>query len=344
MKTDGQPDDRSPALKYLRWPLFAIFLALTAIALALDFLKVVSPEISLFVAGIGGGAVLSEIAAAFERRDNRRQYTSSARQNVALIAQNTELQQQVEKLRRDMLSISEPTLAACVDVGVAFAQRNIVPNMPSATVLEITSELADAHDVNDTDAICKALKIRHGESASESFMLGRQLTLVAVSDEINATSRALIGDRLMLRLDDTDLARAVDAVLELPSDAVHVDGRNARSIYVMNLIMYLQHTTTTKEGRSKRARLLLGLDGVSFEASRSEALWRVIAALVKANIGGNDAELMLFRGIMERDDSLKELAMAKKADPSVTDRELVRRYRTWLLSHEPQLYQAFMEA
>jgi hypothetical protein len=317
---------RRGAFRHIRWPLFASSLGVTAVSLGLYFRGIPGHEIYLFVAGVTGGAVLAEIAAAQERRDLR--------------ADNDALRQQLEELRVGNLNIFEPMLAAAVDVGLAFAQVNTDPNMLSATMLGVAGELAAAADKNDIHGICKALRIRHGEAASESFLLGRQLTLLMVADEITSATRDLVRQRLLLRVNDPELARVVDAVLSLPPAQLLVNGENGRLPYLANLVEYLRHSTTTNDARSARARLLQGLVGVSHDGNPSEssALGRMVSLLVEKRLDEHDAELLLWRGLLEHDDAMVHRAKQMKADPTITTVELARRHRSVLQAEDPELY------
>lgn len=282
-------------------------------------------EVYLFVAGVTGGAILAELAAALERRDGKRENRKLARQNASLMDQ--------------LVGLREPPLAAAVDVGSNFVQRQSSPDTTSARYLGITEELRSSTGPNDFPAICDVLNTKFGDAASESFLLGRQLTLLLVSEQVSGETRKIVHDRLKMRVDDDELADAVDKVLaeRRPGDDA-ATGNYMR--YLAQLLRYLSRSTLTEEARESREQLILGLEGTASkpvgdgdDGEDADSFKRFLKRLVDAGIHETDPDVLLFWSAVTGDKALMDEALKKGANSSVKDWQIKQRYPNFWHDH-----------
>jgi hypothetical protein len=314
----GNPAERGvgPLRRY--WRLY-VFVIVTGLALAGYFLDLAGREVYLFIAGLSGGAALGEIGWTLGLRELNEQFSQVSRQNQDLQAQ--------------VLSAREPVLAAAVRLGVSFVTVNSPPDSRDARFLEVVDEVKSSADANDLSEILDALRTRWGEPISESFLLGRQLALVLVPADgtVSSETRSLILDRLKLRVTDERLAKAVDHVLE---DAHGMDeNTQAQHLqYMGRLIEYLSRSTTMPEARQLREQLLLGRSAVAARADAAQAgrqseFNEFIERLVKSGAHEKDPDVLLFYAVLKDDTKMAEEALQRGANTSITDIQLMRRYR-----------------
>jgi hypothetical protein len=298
-------------------------LVVTGLALLGYATNIPGHEVYLFVAGVTGGAILAELAAALERRDDKRENTKLAQQNASLMDQ--------------LVGIREPPLAAAVDVGSNFVQRGRSADTTSARNLGISEAIRSSTDANDFLPICDVLRTKFGDAASESFLLGRQLTLLlAPKQRVTEKSRSMVCDRLKMRVDDDDLADAVDKVLAewRPGDSA-ATGDYMR--YLALLLRYLSGSTRTDEAKKTREQLILGLQGAASErvgdGEESDSFKKFLKRLVDAGIHETDADVLLFWAVLNDDTALVKKALEKGANSSVRDWEIERRYPNFAHDH-----------
>jgi hypothetical protein len=283
-------------------------------------LGIAGHEIYLFLAGLAGGATLTEVATSLERKEAglERRYLREENKNLA----------------SQVLSIREPELAAAVEVGINFAMVDRSSHSNSADFLGVSDHIRNAADGNDTDAVWDALRIKFGTAVSESFMLGRQLALLLISEDVGSETRTLVGERLALRVHDDELVEAVDKVLARRKSSD--DSEKARyQPYIGLLMKYLSGSTTTVEARNSRDRLVLGTsapietldDG---EEERRIKFKQLLERLIEAKVDKRDADVQLFWAVEIDDPKLLQEALDNGANISTTDKEIVRRYRDYL--------------
>jgi hypothetical protein len=305
-------------LQSIRLIVFIPCLVVTGLALLGYATNIAGHEVYLFVAGLTGGAALAEMAGALERRDDERENRKLAQQNASLMDQ--------------LVGISEPPLAAAVEVGSNFAQRQRSPDTTSARYLGINEEIRSSKDSNDVHAICDVLRTRFGDAASESFLLGRQLTLLLVSEQVSEETRGMVRDRLGRRVADDELAGAVDKVLaeRRPGD----DAATSKYMrYLSQLLIYLSRSTGTKEARESREQLILGLQGVASkpadDGAGSDSFIEFLKGLVDAGIHKTDPDVLFFWGAVNGDAAIMDKALKGGANSSLKDWEIERRYRNF---------------
>lgn len=302
-------------LQNIRLTVLIPCLVITGLALYGYATNLAGHEVYLFVAGLTGGAILAELAAAMERRDGARD--------------KRELAQQNDRLTDQLVGLREPPLAAAVDVGSNFVQRQSSPDTTNARYLGITKEIRSSVGPNDFQAICDVLGAKFGAAASESFLLGRQLTLLLASEQVSDETRGMIRNRLKMRVDDDELANAVDKVLadRRPGDDAAA-GNYMR--YLVLLLQYLSGSTRTVEARGSREQLILGLQDndthPAVNGARSDSFKEFLESLVDAGIHEKDPDVLLFWAAVSGDDSLVNEALRKGANSSLKDWELRRRY------------------
>ena len=264
------------------------------------------------------GGLLAELAAALERRDGERE--------------KRELSQQNAGLRDEVAGLREPSLAAAVHVGSDFVQHGRSPDSVSARYLGVSDEIRSAANANDFLPITRVLRIKFGTAGSESFLLGRQLTLLLIEKQVSEETRSMVRDRVKMRVDDDALADAVDKVLaqRRPDDDA-TTGDYMR--YLVQLISYLGESTHTADGREARARLLLGLPGTAGQPDGDgedpDSFEKFLKRLVDAGVHQTDPDVLLFWGVVSGDAALVEEAQRKGADPAVLDWEIRRRHREY---------------
>jgi hypothetical protein len=316
-----------PARTDARWHHIRLIVFLPSViiltaALVLYFLGISGHELFLFLAGLAGGAALTE-ATALERRDGELEQRTLREENKSLASQ--------------VLSIREPELAAAIEVGINFATVNRSSQSNAAGLLGVSDQIRGAADADDFDAVCDVLRTKFGTAVSESFLLGRQLALLLISEDNGTQTRALVSERLALRVQDSELAAAVDGVLasrkSLPDSA-----KGGYVSYLGFLLRYLSGSTTTADARNLRGRLLLGISasddapggGDTEEEERRVKFRQFLQQLIAAGIDKQDREVQLFWGVENDEPELVKDALKNGADTSVTDTEIMRRYRAYL--------------
>jgi hypothetical protein len=233
----------------------------------------------------------------------------------------------------------EPILAAAVRSGTAFVTVGSPPDSRDARYLKIVDELESSADANDFSEITAALRVSRGEAASESFLLGRQLALILVPKDgsVSAETRAQIKGRLSARGVDENLIKMVDGVLR---DAQDMDepALQQHLRYTGTLLAYVSESMLTPAAQSRRSQLLLGTAGVEQaepeDPEPASKFASLIESLVKAGVHNGDAEVLLFHGILSKETEAVERAMALGADTTITDVQLMRRYRDWTPASE----------
>ncbi|MER5753024.1 hypothetical protein [Streptomyces sp. NPDC002088] len=313
--------------RHVRKAVLLTSLLVTAVGLLLYALGIPGGDIYLFVAGLSGGAAVAEAAEALERRD-------AAREQEEVLRRNRELRDRVSALKQQIHTTREPALRAAAAVGSAFAMRNTNPDSEDAAFLGVSDELRSAHDVNDTFGICRTIKTRWGAHASESFMLGRQLTSLLGAPAFLAQdeTRSLIHERLTLRTDDAELVAAVDRAVQDQTEP----GPLAR--YTGLILRYVTLHSTSAEAKQLRARLLRGYESLDEEPPSGDDsgpdptsdFRRQLAILVAAGVHERDPDVRLFLGVLTHDTAMVSEAMANGADPNVPDLEILRRHRNVL--------------
>ncbi len=322
---DSEPPVTDTGLvSHIRKPVLLASLLATVAGLLLYALDVPGDDIYLFVAGLSGGASAAEAAEALERRD-------AAQEHNEVLRRNQELQDRVSALNKQIRTMREPALRAAAAVGSAFVMHNTNPDSEEAVFLGVSDELRVAHDVNDTYGICRALKTRWGTHASESFMLGRQLTGGLGDPTLLAQeeTRSLIRDRLSLRTDDTELVGAVDLALQAQVEP------GALMRYAGQVLRYITMDSTSAEAKQLRARLVRGHEGLEEEGPTTgddsdSDFRRQLAILVAAGVHEHDPDVRLFLGVLTQDTEMVAEAMASGANPNVPDIEILRRHRSVL--------------
>ncbi len=258
-----------------------------------------------------------------------------------LTNQLASLSKQLEGTGQDVRSGREPILAAAVRAGTAFVTVGSPPGSADARYLKIVDELESSADANDFSEITAGLRVRHGEDVSESFLLGRQLALILLPKDGNVSdeTRAQVKERLSARGVDEDLIKAVDDVLR---DAHGMDEPALRRHlrYVGTLLAYVSESMLTPTAKAARSQLLRGTADVEQadpdDSEPDNEFASLIKSLVKAGVHNRDAEVLLFLGVLSDDPEVMERAMAMGADTTVTDVQLMRRYRDWTPASEAQ--------
>ena len=307
----------------VRWSILGPGIAITAGALSLYFLDVSGNEFFLFIAGLTGGMSLAELALSLERGEGRRHHDE-------LIQDNDDLSEQLR-------NVQEPALAAAVRVGADSVTVGSSPDTEPAQFLQVSDELRSMADVNDVLGVTNFLSTRWGEAVSESFLLGRQLVLLLLpTTEASPEARDLVCSRLRLRARDDQLADVVDGVL---TSRAGMNDESARTHmrFIAALAQYLFRSTTTPEANATRMKLLLGLEGFaedradSSQDERTAATTEALEALIDAGVGERDPEVLFWWGIATNDPEIVADAVGMGADSTVTDVDVLRRYREFLV-------------
>ena len=315
--------------RYYRKAVLFPGILVTIVALVLFFIGIPGSAVYLFVCGLSGGSTLIELTEALERRDTQKEQRR-------MLLDNEKLRDQVRALGQQMLSMREPALRSAILIGSSFAMVNNSPDSEEAVFLGVSDDIRAARDANDVHGICRALETRWGSYASESFLLGRQITAglgrpqVFTEDE----TRTVIRERLQLRTDDNELVTAVDQFLGAQNDP------KVLLRYMGQLLSYISMYSATVEARKLRSILTRSHAGVeelpdsSADSKKRDLLRHTLEILVNAGVHEKDADVLLFWGVVNDDQDTVASAIAKHADPTVTDIDIFRRYRDLIESNQ----------
>jgi hypothetical protein len=244
------------------------------------------------------------------------------------------LMDELTNVEDELANIREPALSAAVRVGSSFALVGTPPESRDARFLDVVAEVGSSQDVNDFSEITAALRVRWGAAAAESFLLGRQLTLILVPDEgtVSAETRGQVLERLESRGVDAAVITVVGRVLK-GARGMGEEATKTYMQYMATLLGYVSESMREPQAKPVRAQLLTGLAGdaqVEGEDSEKAEFGALIDRLVQAGVHEDDPEVLLFHGVLTGDLETVRRAMEEKhADQSVTKAQLMRRYRNW---------------
>ena len=112
-------------------------------------------------------------------------------------------------------------------------------------------------------------------------------------------------------------------------------GTHAR--FIATLAQYLFRSTTTPEASATRAKLLLGLDGFAQDRmdssgeERAAATKEALGSLIEAGVHERDPDVLFWWSIATNDEEVVADAIGKGADTTVSDIDVLRRYREFLV-------------
>jgi len=259
-----------------------------------------------------------------------------------------ELKKEIGTLQKLIDEQIMPIYMNAIHLGVTFVTKGKDPVVLGA--LDISNNVFDkAKQSNDYQPILDILKAKYGEKASESFLLGYQLILVAlqpdlINDEIAKQLKYRLGLLINILVDE-DIINSTNRMIDRIMKKDPEDKEAKLNKFFAVLIEYL----TMPEYRDQEIRQFL-LDApnqkhlVSPDENESEEKEKVFIKLlevIRSHVQDDPDVNWSYFGLKGDSEGVKK-AMDAGANPQIRFMDIIRKYKTLLEKECPDDLERFL--
>jgi len=259
-----------------------------------------------------------------------------------------ELKKEIEILQKLIDDQMMPTYMNAIKLGETFVSKGGKDPVTLRTLNISDNEFVGAKQSNDYQPILDILKAKYGEKASESFLLGYQLTIL-LSDKpqnlMDDMTAKLLKNRLALLINiliDEDLINSTNRMIDRIMKKDPLDKETNLNIFFLVLLEYL----TMPNCRNQKIRQFL-LDAPyqkhlvppNKSEKREEVLIKLLE-VIKSHVQ-DDPNVNLFYFILKDNSEGVKKAMDAGANPETRGTDIIRKYKILLEKECPNDLERF---
>ena len=322
------------SLEKVDWAIISfsvLSLIIGVVLLAFGFQALVAGAlIGVFFTGIPSVLYTASERAGHKARQEEilREFDRTNRELVEAREQIARLQEQLGAKVREAIKLGHNQVAISGSGGIP------------ADNLDVKQYYDDIKSVNDIQRLLNALRGRWGDSVADAFLLGRRLGILSslgMAGGVDQRTFSEMGHTLSMLGTKKSVVDAFDAFWPRFMQSSDANGR----LFFLALYDYL----TTLRAQPRLERFLTSTEKAEFdqlrglydeatgESKRTAIVSELFACLKSAGV--KDPDVDLFLGVHADDADLMKRAIAAGADTSITDSELISKYRQILTRHCP---------
>lgn len=265
---------------------------------------------------------------------------NSTNESISDLIQKTEdVKRKIKELSKTIpKEISRPQIISALNLGQASVTvgTKTTASMVFAQSLGV-KDLFENLAVNDTQLMTDTLKARFGTIVSESFLLGRQMTLLFITEpnKVTPVLKNLLLSRIGMISDDEELVQSVDKFWTEWTSNKFGDGPQIQFFGILFELLRSENISESdpnlifiKNAYKAKSANELNAMFPNNDKNRNDAFLVLLKKLKEHGI--NDPTIDLFLAAMTGDTDLLIQAEKNGADTSKTDSQIVSYYHDLL--------------